>query len=139
MDLTTIEDYLRQYGWSYEEVKNEKDILITQFSTDSNDLSFAIIIQLALPWLRMRIPVYSPLPSLESQPSFFERLLQINFSSRQVFFALDEHHHLTLCVDLFIEEEFGYTPFEVALTSLAYTAETAYPFLNGTIESGNQA
>lgn len=130
MDLSTLEEYLKQYGWTYEKPEEVQNVLITQFMANAQDLKFLVVIQLTLPWLRMHIPIYSPLPSNEMHQEFFKRLLQLNHSSRQVFFALDKNNLLTLCADLFVPKELSYEQFEAALTSLVYVAEEAYPFLN---------
>ncbi len=131
MNMGVLETYLQQYGWAYEKVDEEPDVLVTEFVTKSEDLRFLVIIQWAHPWIRLRIPVYAPLPAPDEQAIFFKRLLQSNYASRWVFFALDSHERLTLCVDLFAEEDLAYEQFEVALTALAYVAETAYAFVNG--------
>jgi len=125
MDIAMIETYLQQYDWEFERAEN--NVLVTGFATE--ETRFLVVIQMAIPWLRLSVPAYLPLPTGAVWPDFARLLLKLNHQSRLVRFAMDDSEHLTLCLDLYTESGLDYAQFEVALDALTYVAETAYPYL----------
>jgi hypothetical protein len=125
MDIATVETYLKQYGWEFEQT--EDDVIITDFA--AGEAHFLVAIQLAAPWLRLCIPAYLPTPADDRWPEVAKLLFRLNHQSRMVRFAADDHDQLTLCADLYTEGDLDYAQFEIALDALTYVAETAHPHL----------
>ena len=132
--LTELESYLNQYGWSFE--KQDENILVTGFVSESSDEKFLLIIELLSLWLRFRIPFYLPTPIQSDWDYITRELLKVNYSSRQVYFGISDDEGIVLITDIFIGLNLSYEAFEVAIDLITYVAETSFLPLMSLLDSG---
>jgi len=132
--LNELESYLNQYGWSFE--KQDENILVTGFVSESSDEKFLLIIELLSPWLRFRIPFYLPTPIQSKWDYIAKELLKVNYNSRQVYFGISDDEGIVLMTDIFIGLKLSYEAFEVAIDLITYVAETSFLPLMNFLDSG---
>jgi len=129
ISITYLENYLNTYGWSFE--KQEDNIILTGFLSESSNEKFLLVIQLSPPWLRFSIPFYLPLSNSSDWNDLAKQLLKINYLSRQVYFGISEEEGIVLSTDIFVEYGLTYEIFETAVDSLTYVAESSFlPLIN---------
>ena len=134
--LTELENYLNQYGWSFE--RQGENALITGFISESSEEKFLLIIELLPPWLRFRIPFYLPTPIQSNWDYIAKELLKLNYNSRQVYFGISDDEGIVLIIDVFMELDFSYDTFEVAVDLITYVAETSFLPLMSFLDSVNR-
>jgi hypothetical protein len=129
ISIDTLQDYLRKYGWQYQ--RQENDTLLAEFICDSSDEVFLIVFQLSPPWLRICIPVYLPILRERVSLELSQKLLELNYASRQIFFAISEAGDISLCADIYIAHDVNYEVFEISIDSITYVAEESFvPLMN---------
>ncbi len=122
---STIEQYFRDYGWSFESLSG--GLWRTGFKGDN--ASFTVFLRLTDSWLYMTISPFVPKPESEaSRHRVFEAMLHFNREMNLAKFVLDEDNDITLAVEL-PQIALAYPAFSEGLTALAYYADDIHPEL----------
>lgn len=124
MQLTpeTIEEYFRQYSWSY--TRSSENTWITGVRTAVS--SFRIFIRMSEHWIYFVINpfVVSP-PNPEDRVRVYYHILRLNLDMNMAKFGLDGDGDIFLAVEL-PTENFEYSHFADALNGISHHAERLY-------------
>jgi hypothetical protein len=125
--IERLQELLQMYGWRPTSV--EHGFLTATFMTEDEAAAFLILIQSEGNWVRLSIPVYLPQATEHDWPALSELALRLNNESHLARFVLAPDRTLQPVADVYAENELDYEPFEVALDTLCYLAESAHPRL----------
>src|SRR5688500_6059674 len=122
--IERLQELVELYGWRPTSV--EHGFLTVTFMTEDQAAAFLILIQPEGNWVRLSIPLYLPQATEHDWPTLSELALHLNNESHLARFALAPDRTLQPVAVVYAENELEYGPFEVALDTLCYLAESAH-------------
>lgn len=119
--MGTVEQYLKQYGWTYE--KPQEQLVVTGFRGKAD--TFRVFVQVADPWVLLAIAPFVPQPAPECRDRFCRFLLRLNYEINLAKIGVDPDGDISLSIEL-RAEDLRFEDFAIALDALSAYADEYY-------------
>lgn len=124
--LSTLENYLQQYGWAYE--KNDSTSMVAKFVGESSDTEFNVLFRVSEHWLSITVLPFLPKPPDEHEQEVTKKICVLNYDLKLAKLAMSNEGYIILSIELPLSN-INSELFSASLDILTYYADELFPEL----------